>query len=300
MEERGGLTGGGVGLGVAGVWGVCGVVGVCGVWGLWEDGLTGLAFGGLGMLEGGKLGGELVCRATMECCLTGAGALAGVVEEGLVMEWMSLAGLGAVGGGTGLGETGGGIFFPSTIEREKRHVKMSNCDPHPHLTNTQVYNVSTWTSRCPRTRQGDSLVGDRVWGGLWAPLSLYLCHGRFWGDRRLWFSHRTSFIAHWSTLVQTVPTRSSSHLRLRLRLWLWLRLRLILGLGLRLRLRLRLLRHSGIRHRAALHGGRAVLVGDWLHGVWLPGPRGLSVSCGHVCVAVGLLVTALGPPFDGG
>lgn len=34
MEERGGLTGGGVGLGVAGVWGVCGVVGVCGVWGL--------------------------------------------------------------------------------------------------------------------------------------------------------------------------------------------------------------------------------------------------------------------------
>lgn len=37
MEERGGFTGGGVGLGVAGVcgvWGVCGVVGVCGVWGL--------------------------------------------------------------------------------------------------------------------------------------------------------------------------------------------------------------------------------------------------------------------------
>ena len=31
MEERGGLTGGRVGLGVAGVWGVCGVVGVSGV-----------------------------------------------------------------------------------------------------------------------------------------------------------------------------------------------------------------------------------------------------------------------------
>lgn len=118
MEDRGGLTGGGVGLGVAGVWGVCGVVGVCGVWGLWADGLGGLAFGGLGVLEGGKEGGELVCRATAECCFTGAGA--GVGEGGLVMEWMSLAGLGAVGGGTGLGETGGGIFFPSTTEREKQ------------------------------------------------------------------------------------------------------------------------------------------------------------------------------------
>lgn len=111
MEERGGLTGGGVGLGVAGVWGVCGVVGVCGVWGLWEDGLSGLAFGGLGMLEGGKLGGELVCRATAKCCLTGGGA--GVGDGGLVMEWISLAGFGAVGGGIGFGETGGGIFFPS-------------------------------------------------------------------------------------------------------------------------------------------------------------------------------------------
>lgn len=67
------------------------------------------------MLEGGKVGGELVCRATAECCLTGAG----VGEGGLVMEWMSLAGLGAVGGGTGLGETGGGIFFPSTTEMER-------------------------------------------------------------------------------------------------------------------------------------------------------------------------------------
>lgn len=69
------------------------------------------------MLEGGKVGGELVCLATAECCLTGAGA--GVGEGGLVMEWMSLAGLGAVGGGAGLGETGGGIFFPSTTEMEQ-------------------------------------------------------------------------------------------------------------------------------------------------------------------------------------
>lgn len=71
------------------------------------------------MLEGGKVGGELVCRATAECCLTGAG----VGEGGLVMEWMSLAGLGAVGGGTGLGETGGGIFFPSTTEMEREREK---------------------------------------------------------------------------------------------------------------------------------------------------------------------------------
>lgn len=118
MEERGGLTGGGVGLGVAGVCGVCGVVGVCGVWGLWEEGLVGLTFGGLGVLDGGKEGGELVCRATALCCL--AGAAAGVGEGGLVMEWMSFAGLGAVGGGAGLGETGGGIFFPSTTKKENR------------------------------------------------------------------------------------------------------------------------------------------------------------------------------------
>ena len=114
------MTGGGVGLGVAGVWGVCGGGGGWGGGGRWDGGRAGGGVGGFGRGGGGGGGGELVCRATMECCLTGAGALAGVVEEGLVMEWMSLAGLGAVGGGTGLGETGGGIFFPSTTEREKR------------------------------------------------------------------------------------------------------------------------------------------------------------------------------------
>lgn len=114
MEERGGLTGGGVGLGVAGV---SGVVGVWGVWGLWEEGLVGLAFGGLGVLDVGNVGGELVCRATTACCLTGTEAVVG--DEGPVMEWMSLAGLGAVGGGAGLGETGGGIFFPSTAEERE-------------------------------------------------------------------------------------------------------------------------------------------------------------------------------------
>lgn len=85
------------------------------MWGLWEDGL--LAFGGLGMLEGGKFGGELVCLATIECLIEGGAgteAGAGLGEGGLVMEWTSLAGLGAIGGGVGLGETGGGIFFPST------------------------------------------------------------------------------------------------------------------------------------------------------------------------------------------
>lgn len=78
----------------------------------------GLTLGGLGELEGGKEGGELICRATAECCLTGAET--GVGDGGLVMEWMSLAGLGAVGGGKGLGETGGGIFFPSPAEREEK------------------------------------------------------------------------------------------------------------------------------------------------------------------------------------
>lgn len=48
-----------------------------------------------------------------------------VGQEGLVMEWISLAGFGAVGGGTGLGDTGGGIFFPSTtvMEREAKERK---------------------------------------------------------------------------------------------------------------------------------------------------------------------------------
>lgn len=96
--------------------GVCGVVGVCGVRGLWGDGLGDLAFGGPGMWEGGKQGGELTCRVTAGCCLTAAE----LGEEGLVMEWMSLAGLGAVGGGAGFGETGGGIFFPSTTGNGER------------------------------------------------------------------------------------------------------------------------------------------------------------------------------------
>lgn len=81
------------------------------------------------MLEGGNVGGELVCRATAECCLTGAGA--GVGEGGLVMEWMSLAGLGAVGGGIGFGETGGGIFFPSTTEMERERGRITHL--HPEL-----------------------------------------------------------------------------------------------------------------------------------------------------------------------
>lgn len=112
MEERGGLTGGGVGLGVAGVCGVWGVVGVCGVCGLWAGGLGGLALSAAGVFEEEKEGGELVCLPIMGCCLTWGGF--GVGDGGLVMECMSLAGLGAVGGGIGLGEIGGGIFFPST------------------------------------------------------------------------------------------------------------------------------------------------------------------------------------------
>lgn len=120
MEERGGLTGGGVGLGVGGVWGVwgvCGVGGVCGVWGLCAVGLglRGLVLGGLGVLDGSREGGEL---PTEECCLSRAGA--GVGDGGLVMEWSSLDGLGAVGGGAGLGETGGGIFLPSTENRKNK------------------------------------------------------------------------------------------------------------------------------------------------------------------------------------
>lgn len=152
--------------------------------------------------------------------------------------------------------------------------------------------MSTWASRCPRARQGDSLVGSRVCRGLGASLSLYLCHDRLWGDRRLWFSHRTAVIAHWSSLVHTVPARSSSHLRLSLSL------RLILGL--RLRLRLRLLCHSSVRHRTAFHGGCAILVGYRLHGVGLGSPHWLSIGRSQVCEALWLLVAALGPSFDGG
>lgn len=88
------------------------MVGVCGVCGLCADGLGNLMFGGLGASQLGSEGGELLCRATLGCSF--AGGVAGVGEGGLVMEWISLAGFGAVGGGAGFVETGGGIFFPST------------------------------------------------------------------------------------------------------------------------------------------------------------------------------------------
>jgi len=140
---------------------------------------------------------------------------------------------------------------------------------HPHGTeNTQSHNVSTWASRRPRARQGDPLVGDQRGRSLWARLSLYLCHDGLRGDRRLRFSHGTSFIGHWSALIRAGPAGCSSHLRLRLRL----------------------LGHSRIGRRAAFHCGRAVLVGHRLRGVWRR----------QVGVALRLLVATLGPPLDGG
>ena len=62
------------------------------------------------MREGGEDPGAW--RPGAECCRTGAEVMA-VGGPGVVMEWTSLEGLGAVGGGAGLGDTGGGIFFPS-------------------------------------------------------------------------------------------------------------------------------------------------------------------------------------------
>lgn len=108
-----------------------------------------------------------------------------------------------------------------------------------------------------------------------AGLSLYLCHHRLGGDGGLRFPRGTSFIPDRSCLVHAVPPRRCA------------------------RLRLRLLGHSGVGRRAALHRGRAVLVGRGLRGVGRPAPRGLSVG-GQVGVALGLLVAALGPPLDGG
>jgi len=148
---------------------------------------------------------------------------------------------------------------------------------------SQTHKVSTWTSRRPRARQRNSLIGGSMWGGLRSSLSLYLSHDRLRGDWGLWFPHRTSFICSWSSLVQTVPARGCSHL-----------LRLMLGL------RLQLFRHASIRHRAAFHGGRAVLVGDWLCGVRLSGAHRFSVSGSQFWEAIRLLVAALGPPFDRG
>lgn len=89
--------------------------------GLWEDGLGSLMPGGLGVLDWRREGGELICRATAECCLTAGGP--GVGEGGLVIECISFDGLGAVGGGTGFGETGGGIFFPSPAEMKRENSK---------------------------------------------------------------------------------------------------------------------------------------------------------------------------------
>lgn len=69
-----------------------GLWGVRGVWGLWAGGVGGLAVGLGEEEEEEEEGGEV----------------------GVVIEWRCLVGLGAVGGGAGLGETGGGIFFVST------------------------------------------------------------------------------------------------------------------------------------------------------------------------------------------
>lgn len=118
-------------------------------------------------------------------------------------------------------------------------------------------------------------------------MPLYLCHYRLWRNWGLWFSHRSSLTACLGSLVNAVPTRSSSHLLLRLLL-----------LGLRLRLRLR--RHANVGHATAFHGGASVLVGRWLRGIGRPGARRLPVGRGHIGVALRFLVAALGPSLDGG
>lgn len=142
------------------------------------------------------------------------------------------------------------------------------------------YALSTWTSRRPGAWQRDSLLGDGLRGRRGASLSLNLSHDRLRGHRRLRFPHRTAFVRHRSSLVHAAPPRRRRRLRLRLRL--------------------RLLRHSGLRHRATFHGGRAVLVGYRLRHVRLAAAHGLPVGVGHVGVALGLLVAALGSPLDGG
>ena len=53
-------------------------------------------------------------------CLAGDG----VAVTGLVLfDWRTFFGFGAVGGGAGLGETGGGIFFPSTRKKARRRTR---------------------------------------------------------------------------------------------------------------------------------------------------------------------------------
>lgn len=138
-------------------------------------------------------------------------------------------------------------------------------------------------------------------GSLRTSLPLYLSHNGFWRDRRLWFPDQPSVSAAWSCLLLAVPPvgGSSAHLGL-----------ILIRRLLRLRLRLGLLRHASVGRWAAFHGGRAVLEGHWLRGVGLGGDGvvglggdgggvGLPVGGSQLGEAVGLLVAALGPPFDG-
>lgn len=139
---------------------------------------------------------------------------------------------------------------------------------------------STWTSRCARARQWDSLIGHSLRGCLGASLSFYLCHNRLRGDWRFWFSYWTSIAWSWSSLVHTVPAGRGADLGLVLGLWLFC--------------------HSRIRPWATFHGGCAVLVGDWLRSVGLPGVHRLSVSGSQLCVSLWFLVATLWSPFDCG
>ncbi len=128
IEERGGFTGGGVGMGVGGpdvwgVWGVCGVWGVWGVCGVWGDwgvcGVCALKAGGVVALTGWLFWAEAVLAILVTVCLAGEG-----VGVGLGVAFKDcrkfLDGLGAVGGGVGFGEIGGGTFFPSTVNRREK------------------------------------------------------------------------------------------------------------------------------------------------------------------------------------
>lgn len=134
-------------------------------------------------------------------------------------------------------------------------------------------------------------------GSLRTSLPLYLSHNGFWRDRRLWFPDRPSVGAAWSCLLLAVPPGGGSSVPLGLTLIRRLRLRLRLGL----------LRHASVGGGPAFHGSRAVLEGHWLRGVGLGGGVvglggggvGLPVRGSQLDEAVGLLVAALRPPFDG-
>lgn len=78
-------------------------------------GVCALKAGGVVTLTGWLFWAEAVVAILVTVCLAGEGVGLGFKDCRTFLD-----GLGAVGGGVGFGEIGGGTFFPSTVNRREK------------------------------------------------------------------------------------------------------------------------------------------------------------------------------------